>query len=150
MTAVLTSRAEATRRAVIDAAVAEWTVTGEVEVAAVARRAGVSAGLPYRYFGTRSGLLIALVEDFYSRLEDAAGMRRYDASSWIDRERRRIEDWVAFLYAEPLAPLVLSGPVGDGAVIAANARLGGAVGRGGRPQHGQRAEDRRTARRPGP
>ena len=125
MTAALTSRAEATRRALIDAAVAEWTVTGEVEVAAVARRAGVSAGLPYRYFGTRSGLLIALVEDFYSRLEDAAGMRRYDASSWIDRERRRIEDWVAFLYAEPLAPLVLSGPVGDGAVIAANTRLGG-------------------------
>ena len=121
----LTSRAEATRRSLIDAAVAEWSSTGELEVAAVARRAGVSVGLPYRYFGTRSGLLIVLVEDFYTRLEEAAGMRNYDAPSWAEREQRRIEDWVAFMYAEPLAPLVLSGPVGDGAVIAANARLGG-------------------------
>ena len=125
MVADLPSRAETTRRALIDAAIAEWSVTGEMEVAGVARRAGVSAGLPYRYFGTRSGLLIALVEDFYARLDDAAGMRSYDASSWIDRERSRIEDWVAFLYTDPLAPLVLSGPVGDGAVISANARLGG-------------------------
>jgi AcrR family transcriptional regulator len=124
MTMAVTPRAEATRRALVDAAVAEWSETGEVEVAAIARRAGVSAGLPYRYFGTRSGLLIALVEDFYARLAEAAAMRHYDAPSWAQRERRRIEDWVAFLYAEPLAPLVLSGPVGDGAVIAANARLG--------------------------
>jgi hypothetical protein len=58
---------------------AEWSATGEVEVAAVARRAGVSAGLPYRYFGTRSGLLIALVDDFYGRLETAALLRSYDA-----------------------------------------------------------------------
>ena len=150
MTAALTSRAEATRRALIDAAVAEWTVTGEVEVAAVARRAGVSAGLPYRYFGTRSGLLIALVEDFYSRLEDAAGMRRYDASSWIDRERRRIEG---------LGGVPIRRATGAARLERTRRRRRGyrrkcpsrrAVGRGGRPQHGQRAADRRTARRPGP
>ena len=75
MAANATARGAATQRSLLDAAVAEWSETGEVEVAAVARRAGVSAGLPYRYFGTRAGLLIALVEDFYGRLEHAAVMR---------------------------------------------------------------------------
>jgi AcrR family transcriptional regulator len=109
----------------LEAAAAEWSATGEVEVAAVGRRAGVSAGLPYRYFGTRSGLLIALVEDFYSRLGAAALLRSYDAATWAGREQQRIADWVEFLYAEPLAPMVLSGPCGDAEVIAANARLVG-------------------------
>ncbi|MBY0386934.1 MAG: TetR/AcrR family transcriptional regulator [Mycobacterium pseudokansasii] len=118
-----TSKASATQRALLDAAVAEWAETGELEVAAVARRAGVSAGLPYRYFGTRSGLLIALVQDFYRRLGAAVTLRNYDAPTWAGRERQRIRDWLAFLYAEPLAPLVLVGPLGDGAVVAENARL---------------------------
>ncbi|WP_262490853.1 TetR/AcrR family transcriptional regulator [Mycobacterium simiae] len=118
-----TSRASATQRALLDAAVAEWAETGELEVAAVARRAGVSAGLPYRYFGTRSGLLIALVQDFYHRLGTAVTFRNYAAPTWAGRERQRIRDWLRFLYAEPLAPLVLGGPLGDGAVVAENARL---------------------------
>ena len=53
--------------------------TGEIEVAAVARRAEVSVGLPYRYFATRTGLLVAVLEAFYQRLCDAAAMRVYDA-----------------------------------------------------------------------
>jgi len=82
----------ATQSSVLDAAVAEWSRNAEVEVAAVARRAGVSAGLPYRYFGTRAGLLAALVEDFYGRLGIAAMMRAYDEPTWLQRERRRITD----------------------------------------------------------
>ncbi|MCW2649733.1 MAG: hypothetical protein QOE41_3335 [Mycobacterium sp.] len=65
----------ATQSSVLDASVSEWSETAEVEVAAVARRAGVSSGLPYRHFGTRAGLPVALVEDFYCRL----GPRRDDA-----------------------------------------------------------------------
>jgi AcrR family transcriptional regulator len=121
-----TSRAAATRRVLLEAAAVEWSATGEVEVAAVARRAGVSAGLPYRYFGTRSGLLIALVDDFYGRLETAALLRSYDAPRWAGREQQRIADWIDFLYAEPLAPMVLSGPAGDAEVVTANA---GRIGR---------------------
>jgi AcrR family transcriptional regulator len=104
------------------AAVEELAETGGLEVAAVARRAGASTGLPYRYFGTRSGLLIAVLEDFYQRLDAAASMREYTASTWAARERQRIRDWVAFLYAEPLAPVVLGGLVGDAEVVAANTR----------------------------
>lgn len=122
MAANTTARGAATQRSLLDAAVAEWSETGEVEVAAVARRAGVSAGLPYRYFGTRAGLLIALVEDFYGRLEHAAVMRVYDAPTWLQRERGRVADWVSFLYGEPLAPLLLGGRVGEGEVAAEHSR----------------------------
>ncbi|WP_405846712.1 TetR/AcrR family transcriptional regulator [Streptomyces sp. NBC_01518] len=104
------------------AAVEELAETGELEVAAVARRAGASTGLPYRYFGTRSGLLIAVLEDFYERLGEAAALREYTPDTWAEREQQRIRDWVAFLYAEPLAPLVLGGLVGDAEVAAANTR----------------------------
>ena len=85
MAANTTVRGAATQRSPLDAAVAEWSETGEAEVAAVARRAGVSAESPYRDFGTRAGLLIALVEDFYGRLEHAAVMRVYDAPTWLQR-----------------------------------------------------------------
>lgn len=88
----------------------------------MARRAGVSTGLPYRYFGTRSGLLIAVLDAFFERLGDAAALRVYDAPTWAERERQRIEDWVGALYADPLAPLVLGGLVGDAEVAAAHTR----------------------------
>jgi AcrR family transcriptional regulator len=64
------------------AAAEELVEVGELEVAAVARRAGVSVGLPYRYFGTRSGLLIAVVDDFYDRLGKACALRAYHAPTW--------------------------------------------------------------------
>ncbi|MDQ8705416.1 TetR family transcriptional regulator [Streptomyces sp. LHD-70] len=56
------------------AAAEELAATEQLEVAAVVRRAGVSVGLPYRYFGTRSGLLIALAEDFHERLGQASAL----------------------------------------------------------------------------
>ncbi|BAD58349.1 TetR/AcrR family transcriptional regulator [Nocardia farcinica] len=119
-----TARGSAARRNLLHAAAAELSETGQLEVAAVARRAGVSTGLPYRYFGTRTGLLIAVLESFYDRLDDAAGLREYPESTWAARELHRIRDWVSFLYAEPLAPIALGGLVGDSEVAAAHtARL---------------------------
>jgi AcrR family transcriptional regulator len=115
-------RGAAARERLLRAAAEELGETGELEVAAVSRRAGVSAGLPYRYFSTRSGLLIAVLDDFYRRLGEAAALRAYDAPTWAERERRRIRDWVTALYADPLAPLVLGGLVGDAEVAAANTR----------------------------
>ncbi|MCQ0010299.1 TetR/AcrR family transcriptional regulator [Actinomadura madurae] len=86
--------------------------TGDIEVASVARRAGVSVGLPYRYFGTRSGLLSALITDFYDRLDAAVGLTEFDGDTWQDRERARVHAWVDHLYGDPLAPMVLGGSVG--------------------------------------
>ncbi|MFR9749657.1 TetR/AcrR family transcriptional regulator [Nocardia sp. 004] len=115
-----TSRGSAARRKLLEAAEQELRETGELEVAAVARRAGVSVGLPYRYFGTRTGLLVAVLDAYYDRLDEAVAVRLYDEPTWAGRERHRIRDWVAFLYAEPLAAIVLGGLVGDGELAAAN------------------------------
>jgi AcrR family transcriptional regulator len=112
----------AAREKILQAAAEELGATGELEVAAVSRRAEVSAGLPYRYFGTRTGLLIAVLDALYERLEDAAALRVYDDPTWVERERKRIRDWVTAVYADPLARLVLGGLVGDAEVAAANTR----------------------------
>lgn len=116
------SRAGKARAALLRAAAEELAITGGLEVAAVSRRAGVSAGLPYRYFGSRSGLLIAIVDDFYHRLGAHASMRKYGESTWAQREQHRIADWVAAVYADPLAPVVLGGVIGDAEVAAAHHR----------------------------
>lgn len=116
-------RAAAAQERLLRAAAEELVATGDLEVAAVARRAGVSVGLPYHYFGTRSGLLIAVVNDFYDRLGAACALRVYDAPTWAAREQQRIRDWVRFLYDEPLAPVVLAGLTGDGQVAAAQSRM---------------------------
>jgi AcrR family transcriptional regulator len=115
-------RGAAAREKLLAAAAEALADTGELEVAAVSRRAGVSSGLPYRYFGTRSGLLIAVLDAFYQRLGDAAALREYDAPTWAERERQRIHDWVTAVYADPLSPLVLGGLVGDAEVAAGNTR----------------------------
>lgn len=120
MAASGSTRGAQARDRILRAAAEELAESGELEVAAVARRAGVSTGLPYRYFSTRSGLLIAVLDDFYSRLGEVAALRVYDAERWTDREKQRISDWVEAVYADPLAAVVLGGLVGDAEVAAAN------------------------------
>lgn len=119
--AVTTARGARARQRLVEAATAELADTGSFEVAAVARRAGVSAGLPYRYFGTRTGLLVAVVDAFYQRFCDAIALRNYDAPTWAERERQRITDWVDFLYREPVAPVILAG-LGEGELATARGR----------------------------
>ena len=119
--AVTTARGAQARQRLVEAATAELADTGSFEVAAVARRAGVSAGLPYRYFGTRTGLLVAVVDAFYQRFCDAIALRHYDAPTWAGRERQRITDWVDFLYREPVAPVILAG-LGEGELATARGR----------------------------
>ena len=43
---------------------------GLLEMQAVAKRAKVSVGLAYHHFGSKAGLIAAVVEAFYNRLED--------------------------------------------------------------------------------
>lgn len=80
---------------------------GEVEMSDLARRAGVSVGLAYHYFRNKAGLLAAVIGAFYDRY-DAVANQRYDgAVDWSTRERARLEATIDFLYADPMAPLVL-------------------------------------------
>lgn len=107
------ARGSAARKRLLAAAAEELVATGDVEVAAVARRAGVSVGLPYRYFGTRSGLLNAVIADFYDRLDESVTDREFDGPDWHARERARVDAWVEHLYDDPLSPVVLGRLGGD-------------------------------------
>jgi AcrR family transcriptional regulator len=105
----LTPRGEETRRRLLEAAIAELVERdGALEVASVAGRAGVSVGLLYRYFGSKAGLVAAVVDDFYDRLLEAISVAgALKGVDWATRERRRTELSVAFHYREPLAPVLL-------------------------------------------
>ncbi|KWV60826.1 hypothetical protein AS156_27710 [Bradyrhizobium macuxiense] len=81
---------------------------GHLEMQAVAKRAQVSVGLAYHHFGSKAGLIAAVVEDFYVSLDEAAfSGATLPSESWAARERARIGAYVAFHYAHPFAPLVI-------------------------------------------
>jgi AcrR family transcriptional regulator len=81
---------------------------GHLEMQAVAKRARVSVGLAYHHFGSKAGMIAAVVEEFYSRLDQAAFKGAVlIAQAWADRERERIAAYISFHYDHPFAPLVV-------------------------------------------
>src|SRR2546429_4199773 len=99
----------ATRERLVQAAQEELIRShGHLEMQAVAKRARVSVGLAYHHFGSKAGLIAAVVEAFYSRLdEEVFNEACRPSESWADREKRRIASYVAFHYDHPFAPLVI-------------------------------------------
>lgn len=84
---------------------------GLLEMQAVAKRAKASVGLAYHHFGSKAGLIAAVVEAFYNRLEDAAfSPANLTSTDWAGREKERIAAYIAFHYEHPFAPLVV-GPL---------------------------------------
>lgn len=84
---------------------------GLLEMQAVAKRAKVSVGLAYHHFGSKAGLIAAVVEAFYDRLEGAAfSPSKLVSPDWAGREKERITAYIAFHYDHPFAPLVV-GPM---------------------------------------
>jgi AcrR family transcriptional regulator len=81
---------------------------GLLEMQAVAKRAKVSVGLAYHHFGSKAGLIAAVVEGFYNRLEEAAfSPSKLVSPDWAGREKERIAAYIAFHYEHPFAPLVV-------------------------------------------
>jgi AcrR family transcriptional regulator len=107
---VLTRRGAATRQRLLHAAEQELVERdGGLEVASVAARADVSVGLLYRYFGSKAGLVAAVVDAFYDRLHaQVMDVDPAPSTDWATRERRRMELSVAFHYRDPLAAVILS------------------------------------------
>lgn len=102
------ARGVATHRRLIRAAREELLERdGNLEVDPVAERAGVSVGSIYRHFGSRSGLIEGVVDDFYTRYRSEA-LEVEDGGSLVETEKRRIELSVAFHYGDPLARVILS------------------------------------------
>lgn len=88
---------------------------GAAEIGAIAERAGVSAGLAYHHFGSKDGLIAAVVEDFYARYAAIANAR-YGGESWTEREIQRTRAVVGFLVEHPFTP-TLYGPLGRASAV---------------------------------
>lgn len=98
---------KATRAYLLEAARLELVEgRGDLEVAKVAKRAGVSDGLTYYHFGNKTGLLHAIVQDFYARLDDAVTAVPYEGETWAAREKARVFATVEMFYRDPVALLV--------------------------------------------
>lgn len=81
---------------------------GLLEMQAVAKRAKVSVGLAYHHFGSKAGLIAAVVQAFYDRLEEVAfNPSNLTSSNWAGREKERIAAYISFHYDHPFAPLVV-------------------------------------------
>jgi AcrR family transcriptional regulator len=81
---------------------------GLLEMQAVAKRAKVSVGLAYHHFGSKAGLIAAVVEGFYNWLEEVAfSPSKLVSPDWAGREKERIAAYISFHYDHPFAPLVV-------------------------------------------
>src|SRR5215468_1065323 len=137
-----TRKGQATRRRLLDVArrcaIARG---GELELADVAAAAGAVPSLVHRYFGSKAGLVSALVDDFFDRFHREvldADLER--AGDWAAHERIRLERGVRFHYAEPFAA-VLYGPLARDPEVARKeaARIAAVVERAARSiRRGQR------------
>jgi AcrR family transcriptional regulator len=76
------------------------------EISELANEAGVSNGLAYHYFGSKDGVIEAVISRFYARYGEVVDQPANPDIAWPVRERARLEEVVAFLYSDPLAPIV--------------------------------------------
>jgi len=91
---------------------------GDFEIGDVARRARVSVGLAYHYFGSKAGLISSLIEDFHDRHEAVVNQHFDSSLPWPVREKARLKASIDFLYADPVAPVVMGKLSSSAAVIA--------------------------------
>ncbi|MEM7160395.1 MAG: TetR/AcrR family transcriptional regulator [Myxococcota bacterium] len=104
-----TDRGRRTRERLLEAAVQELVASdGAMDLAAVAARAEVSPGAPYRHFSSKSDLLVAVVDAFYDEWEEVSYHPTFEEFSpnWWVREQERIRRTVEFAYRHPLGALM--------------------------------------------
>ena len=104
----LTEKGQATRRRLLDAARERAIASGgHFEIAEVARDAGVVPSLVHRYFGSKSGLVAALVDEYFDRFHaEVLDLDLDHRGDWARHERLRLEAGVHFHYREPFAVVV--------------------------------------------
>ncbi|WP_334012529.1 TetR/AcrR family transcriptional regulator [Alteromonas sp. S167] len=100
---------ESTRQRILDAARKEIVLgNGDLEVANVAKRAGVSDGLTYYHFGNKSGLINAIVNDFYTKFDDKVAGVPFEGDTWAEREQARVNAMVTLFYEDPVAMIAVT------------------------------------------
>ncbi len=113
-------RVEQSRARILDAArEALLDGGGDFELVDVSRRAGVSPGLPNHRFGSKAGLVEAVVERFHDGLREAIDLGDLEDRDWTTRERERLTRLIAYLYQEPLSPLIIDALARNPAAAAA-------------------------------
>ena len=97
-----------TAQRLLDAAEQELILNeGHLEMAAVAKRAKASVGLAYHHFGSKAGLIAAIVDRFYAPLRDIAlGDAIPVELEWSAREYARMRATTDYFYDYPLATLI--------------------------------------------
>ncbi|MGG5807958.1 TetR family transcriptional regulator [Falsiroseomonas sp. CW058] len=85
--------AGATRRAILDAAFAEFTEKGYAggRVDDIAARTAMSKRMIYYYFGSKEGLYAAVLEEAYGAMRDAEAALHLDALPPAEAMRRMVE-----------------------------------------------------------
>jgi AcrR family transcriptional regulator len=117
-------RAEQSRARIIEAARQVLVEGGgDFELTDLARRAGVSVGLPYHRFGSKSGVMAAVVTEFYDGIRRAIDLGDFAELDWDVRERERLRRLVEYLYGDPLAAVIISSLGRDPEVAALEATL---------------------------
>ncbi len=102
-------RARRSRAVLIEAAVAALVDgNGDFELQDIAKRAQVSVGLAYHRFGSKAGLIAAVVDHFYDELEQAIDLGDFHEKDWGIREKERLSRLVGFLYRNDLATIIFS------------------------------------------
>lgn len=108
------ARAPIGRQQLLDAARDELVQeNGVIELSGLTRRAGLSTGALYHHFGSKSGLLTAIYDDFYDGLRHAIADAHLPTGDWATRERDRTHRFVAYHLADPLAPILLNRTASD-------------------------------------
>ena len=98
-----------TRALVVATAAAELAAgSGALEMASLAKKAGLSEGLAYHYFKNRAGVIAAVVDDFYDRFEERVIDIRFDGDTWQEREKQRVDALVEFYCEDPLTPVIFT------------------------------------------
>lgn len=118
VTAQKLSKKEQRRDAILDAA--ERLVIakgGEFEIGQLAKEAGISSGLAYHYFGSKDGVVAAVIDRFYARYTAVIDRSADPEIDWRVREHARLLETVGFLYADPFAPIAF-GALGHKSAIA--------------------------------
>ena len=125
----LTPKGHATRERLL-AAARELAVAsgGHFELAEVAAAAEVVPSLVHRYFGSKAGLVAALVDDFFDRFAaEVMDQDLDDRGDWAHHERLRLEAGVRFHLREPFAAVVYGALAREPAVARREAKRTAAV-----------------------
>ncbi|MDB5695703.1 MAG: TetR family transcriptional regulator [Sphingomonas bacterium] len=94
-----TDRGRRTRRALLDAAAAEFATDGFhlASISAITRRAGVALGSFYTYFDSKDAIFRALVSDMSEQVRDHVAPAIRAAPGGIARERAGLESFLGFV-----------------------------------------------------